>query len=124
VITYRLIYVSRVGRQVRFADAEKIAQKAADRNAARGVCGLLVYTPSHFLQVLEGQRDDVNATFARIQSDPRHDQIRVLADQPIAAAEFGAWSMVARQMSGRDCPRFEELSAQSALQILRRVQAE
>jgi hypothetical protein len=116
--------VSRVARQVRFADAEEIARDAATKNAANGVTGVLVYTPSLFIQVLEGQQHDVEATFARIEKDPRHQQLRVLAAQEVDASEFDAWAMVARRIRSLKNPGIDELTVDTALQILRDAEGE
>jgi Sensors of blue-light using FAD len=124
VSTYRLIYVSRVARQVRFADAEEIARDAATKNAGNRVTGVLVYTPSLFIQVLEGQQSEVEATFARIEKDPRHQQVRVLAAHEVDASEFDAWAMVARRIRALKNPAIDELTVDTALQILRDAQGE
>jgi hypothetical protein len=121
---YRLVYASRVARQVRFSDAEDIARDAAAKNAASGVTGVLVYTPSVFIQVLEGQRQHVDATFARIQRDARHDSVRVLAAHEVPESEFDAWAMVARRIRAPKNPAIDELTIDAALQILRDARAE
>lgn len=124
VSTYRIIYVSRVARQVRFADAEEIARQAAARNAECGVTGMLVYTPSHFIQVLEGRQSDVESTFARIQRDPRHTHIRTVTSQAVEANEFGAWAMVARRTQSLNHQPFDQISTETALEILREAQSD
>lgn len=90
---YRLIYVSRVARHVRFADAQAIAERAVPRNTQDELTGLLLYTPTHFVQVLEGPQSRVHATFQRLSTDPRHSDIRVVSEGPIAARNFGRWAM-------------------------------
>ncbi len=89
----QLIYRSRVARNVRYDDAVAIAEASAKNNAARNISGLLLYTPTYFLQVLEGADTDVRATFARIERDPRHLQVEVLQDVEISQKEFARWSM-------------------------------
>ena len=93
---YQLIYVSRVARQVRFADVEAIAAAAAERNARNDISGLLLYMPSHFVQVLEGPSASVEHTFQRILRDERHQDVRVVVQGPVPARRFGAWAMTAR----------------------------
>ena len=95
---FRLIYVSQVGRQVRYEDAEAIAKAASTRNAARGISGLLLYTPSHFIQVLEGDESVVREIYQHICQDPRHNSLRVLDESPIETREFGEWAMHARML--------------------------
>lgn len=121
---HRVVYSSRVARQIRFADAEEIARVAAELNQLRGLTGLLVYTPSHFLQVLEGDSDDVRATMARIRVDPRHDEVRVLDQRDVERREFADWAMTARQLRASEGVYLPTITADQALQVLRRVRDE
>jgi hypothetical protein len=118
VTLHRLIYTSRVARAVRLADAEAIASTASVRNQRAGLTGLLLYTPSHFLQVLEGPAQAVHETLTRIKSDPRHSDLRVIDEQEVEAREFGAWSMTAR-FSGAQPAKLESLTVDGALELLR-----
>lgn len=92
-----------MARKVRFADAEAIAAAAAENNAKSSVSGLLLYTPTYFVQVLEGNRGTVESTFARITKDTRHEQVETLATTEIEERQFGSWAMRAvtpsREMS-------------------------
>ena len=94
---YRLVYTSR-----NLVDGGEEEQKAAiagllavsKRNNARvGVTGALLFNGGSFAQVLEGSRAAVEATFERIQRDPRHSDVSVLQCEPVAARGFPNWSM-------------------------------
>lgn len=114
----RLIYSSRVARQVRFVDAEEIARSSVERNRRAGLTGLLLYTPSHFIQVLEGEPAAVAATYLHIAKDPRHTQLRVLDEREVDAREFGAWAMTATFCAATGA-QLDELTPDSALLLLR-----
>ena len=118
---HRIIYVSRVARHVRFADAEDIAERASANNRRHGLTGLLLYSPSHFIQVLEGAETDVIGTVERIRHDPRHSELRVIDARDVADREFSAWSMVARRLRDLETVDFSTLTADPALQLLRRA---
>ena len=115
----QLIYRSRVARRVRFADAEAIAAAAAKNNARSAISGLLLYTPTYFVQVLEGSRAAVESTFARIGSDDRHEEIVTLATREIQERQFGDWGMRAvmprREVSAEV---IGQLSGVAALELL------
>lgn len=119
----RLIYSSRVGRQVRFADAEAIAEAAAERNLRASLTGLLLYTPSHFVQVLEGERAAVDETFLRIRADSRHTRVVIIDDREVPSREFPAWGMKAHF-----CPApssaLEVLNVDTAIALLREARDE
>ena len=50
-------------------------------------------TQKHFLQVLEGDRQNVNDTFIRIARDDRHDAVELIGFGPIETRMYPGWSM-------------------------------
>lgn len=52
-----------------------------------------------FLQILEGERRLVEATFARISPDPRHFGVYRLMTRDIENRDFGAWDMAYREVN-------------------------
>jgi hypothetical protein len=117
----RLIYVSHVARPTRLADVEEIVSIAAERNAANGITGLLVYTPSHFIQALEGDDAAVRRTFERIRLDPRHVDVRIVGANEVVERRFQDWAMTARPLWGPTSREFEELTLPRALELLESV---
>lgn len=90
---YRLIYKSRVARHVRWADAQAIATRAAPRNAALQLTGVLLYTASHFIQALEGEEQRVREVLQRISKDARHSHVEVVLEETQVPRAFKAWAM-------------------------------
>lgn len=70
-----------------------ILATARRRNAEDGVTGLLLYSDAAFLQVLEGEAATVEATFARICSDARHQDVTVLHAGAIERRRHPGWAM-------------------------------
>ncbi len=94
---YRLVYYSR--SEIK-ADAAGFAKEVAGilaasrRNNQRcGITGALMFSDGSFGQVLEGPRRAVETTFERIQRDPRHSEVSLLAFEPVASTAFAEWSM-------------------------------
>jgi Sensors of blue-light using FAD len=103
----QLIYVSTLtGRDE--AALDPIHASAVRRNLASGVTGMLLYLNGQFMQVLEGQRDAVLVTYHRIQNDTRHQNSRVLVEEPIAHRHFPDWSMGMRRIDSPDLLRFPQ----------------
>ena len=90
---YRLIYKSRVTRELDWPVIEDILHHSAANNSLAEVTGFLLATRNHFLQVLEGRFEDVNETFFRIARDPRHARIQLLSFEVVDARLFGSWAM-------------------------------
>jgi hypothetical protein len=77
-------------RLTAFRDIHKVAKS---RNQSEGVGGFLVLTRSHFVQLLEGERNVVMATYDRISRDVRHMDCTLLDISPVRFRQFEAWAM-------------------------------
>lgn len=91
----RLVYASRsrlveADRRVELA---RILETARRLNAERHVTGFLMATPGGFGQVLEGEAGSIAETYGRIMVDPRHDDLRLLAQDAVAHRQFTGWAM-------------------------------
>ncbi len=90
---YRLIYKSRAVQDLNWEVVERILHHSQANNTLAGITGFLLASRTHFLQVIEGTFEDINATFLRIARDTRHDQIQLLSYEIIDARLFEAWAM-------------------------------
>ena len=93
-----LIYLSNVApwfvRMKNFeAKLQALCSVARIANQKRRVTGLLLYNSGHFLQVLEGDTEEVKKLFEKIRIDLRHDGIVRLAHYPIHERVFERWDM-------------------------------
>jgi hypothetical protein len=70
-----------------------ILQGARHKNAALGITGALMLYDDWFAQVLEGPQAAVEALFARIKADPRHDSVRLGEAGTVAKRLFDKWAM-------------------------------
>jgi hypothetical protein len=74
---HSLIYKSRCKGVADWDLVESILASSTRNNPANGITGVLVITETHFLQVLEGEFEPLNATFERISRDTRHDTTQI-----------------------------------------------
>ena len=89
----RLIYASRAADALTPADHEQILEASRRNNGKAGVTGILAFGAREFLQCLEGSREAVNATYARILGDPRHQDVQLIDCREIDQRWFGDWGM-------------------------------
>jgi hypothetical protein len=75
------------------AQVDEIVAVARLRNEQLCLTGALVYTRTHFAQVLEGEPAAINAVMASIRNDPRHRNIAIVADDPLETRYFPSWTM-------------------------------
>lgn len=72
------------------------------RNAGLELTGMLLFTGRHFAQLIEGEPQVVDATLARIKADPRHAQLRVLLDKPLAQRSCAPGRLALMQLQELD----------------------
>lgn len=88
-----LIYKSRCKGLANWDLVESILASSARNNPENGITGVLVVTETHFLQVLEGPFESLNATFERIARDMRHEGTQLISFTEIEERRFADWAM-------------------------------
>ncbi len=99
---YHLSYTSTQAQDMNPADLKAILEEARSANDRNNITGLLLHRDDAFLQVLEGEQDQVLATFVRIEKDRRHKDVKVLFSEPLEKREFDDWSMAFVNLDGID----------------------
>jgi hypothetical protein len=103
---HHIIYVSQASKAFSPLGLATLLTESRGGNEQRDVSGALVYGAGHFMQVLEGESDMVNALYNRIARDPRHQNVCKLADKAIEKRLFAYWSMAFDEVSA---DQFKEL---------------
>ena len=99
---YELLYSS-VSRTEMDADAlVSLLESARSKNEGLHVTGLLLYCNREYLQLIEGEEDDVRSLWQSIQSDSRHYSARVMYESAIEKRGFAHWSIGFRKLSDVD----------------------
>jgi methanogenic corrinoid protein MtbC1 len=88
-----LVYRSRAVHPLSAPELHQLAAAAQSRNRNEAITGLVLYDDAHFFQWLEGPTDSLERIMRSICNDPRHTDIEVLDNRPIAARTFGDWNM-------------------------------
>ncbi len=92
----QLVYTSTARREISPAVVDDILAISRRNNTLHGITGMLLYTQGAFMQVLEGTAERVEATLAKIMSDPRHSRIEVLLKDAVPKRDFSNWAMAYR----------------------------
>ncbi len=110
-----LIYKSRCKGLANWDLVNSILASSTQNNPANGITGVLVASETHFLQVLEGEFEALNATFERISHDSRHDKVQLISFTEIEERKFGDWAMhgiglfdLNQELKFRLCEKFGE----------------
>lgn len=95
--TTQLIYSSRyrsdAGKETLLETLRSILSASRRNNTRDALTGFLLFDRPWFFQILEGAHDQVLATYNRIQKDPRHDSITLMALREAPGRSFPEWSM-------------------------------
>ncbi len=96
---HRILYSSLASTGVDQRELEAILRVSRRNNEAAGLTGMLLHHPATslypatFLQVLEGEREVLEAAYDQIATDSRHTDLSLLSSQPSTSRQFGSWSM-------------------------------
>ncbi len=88
-----ILYVSVADAAIDRGAVQAIIAHSTRRNAADDITGVMLFNGTNFLQLIEGDDAVIDACFARIKRDPRHNGVVVMRDAAIAQREFPGWSM-------------------------------
>lgn len=89
----RMIYVSTAVGPITTAVTGTILRSAQAHNVGHGITGVLCQGQGGYLQVLEGERNMLDALYARILNDRRHQNIELRQMKDIVRRRYGKWSM-------------------------------
>ena len=92
-VIYSLVYVSAAEPAISRFDLRRILDQSRSFNAANSITGLLLYRTTTFLQFLEGFEEVIEALFARIEVDGRHEDVTVVRRGQQRRRQFPSWSM-------------------------------
>ena len=106
---FRLIYSSEAAPGLAAAELEVMLAESRVRNRAHGITGVLVFVEGAFLQILEGEKDDVLDLMQRIERDSRHRGIKVFYEEDVEGRAFTSWSMAYLSPSAEEVAKWAEL---------------
>lgn len=97
-----LVYVSIATSPLRDQDLANLLQQARQRNARHRITGMLLYKNRRFMQLLEGEEEDVKLIYDSICRDPRHANLELLWHRYIQFRDFPDWTMGFRNVDEMD----------------------
>jgi hypothetical protein len=113
----RLLYVSQPVGPITTTMTTLILEKSNSHNKKENITGVLCQGSGLWMQVLEGERSQVNLLYSRIMVDRNHRNVELLSMEEIPNRKFGQWSMALVYLSKDDPmvqmahPEFDPYSA-------------
>ena len=112
---YRVTYVSSATARMTKDDLMMLLRQCREYNSEHGITGMLLYSNGTFLQVLEGNEQQIDDLLQTINKDPRHSDVRMLERREIEQRDYGDWSMGFKRVSAdefKNVPGLREFSEQ------------
>jgi hypothetical protein len=103
---FQLCYASTATQDFTRDELLELLTYARKSNAEKGITGLLLFQGNHFLQVLEGEPNQVRKLFQSIAKDPRHRDIALLFEEFVSQRQYPDWSMGFQSLDGREWMEF------------------
>lgn len=102
---FTLVYVSSAVTPFSQSELATLLEKSRANNASLGITGMLLYKDGNFMQVLEGEEEQVMALNAKIIRDSRHRGVMILLKEHQPHRTFADWSMAFRDLGADDVKR-------------------
>ena len=108
---YQLLYVSSASNWMSDDKLDSLLVNAKANNHNLDVTGMLVYHDGSFIQILEGEKDQVESLFNKISKDARHNNIILIDEKNIDMRSFSSWDMAFRKLTKSDLEKFPSVSS-------------
>ena len=96
------VYASAAVRHFEASELTALLMAARQHNEGAGLTGMLLYTEGSFFQVLEGVPATVEALYAKIELDKRHEHVTKIVSEAIPHRSFTEWTMGFSQVSRQE----------------------
>lgn len=94
---YYIAYMSIAKMPTDEQSLRQLLQECQRANGHNGITGCLLVQDKVFMQFFEGSQQTVQAIYDRIAKDPRHENVRLIAEGRQTNRLFGDWSMQLRR---------------------------
>ena len=90
---FHLLYISKETSPLKEEDLIKIVNKSIAKNKIKNITGMLVKNGNFFLQLLEGEKQEVMKVLKIISKDKRHSKLKTLLTYQDSKRIFPSWYM-------------------------------
>ncbi|APQ18159.1 BLUF domain-containing protein [Maribacter hydrothermalis] len=90
---YQLTYISTESTNMVATDLDEILAEARTTNFNKNITGCLVYYDHKFVQILEGEKNDIQELYEKIKCDKRHQSLKILWEGKVSKRYFSDWNM-------------------------------
>lgn len=111
----RLIYESTAtGTTGSLGNLAVILAESQRNNERAGLTGALAAHRDRYIQVVEGQPEVLDGLLRRLETDPRHKDIRLIHREPVTQRMFADWTMASARVTPELAQSLDTLMAEPA----------
>ena len=89
----RIVYTSQALEQFNKRSLLDLLHDARAFNKIDNITGVLMHRKGNFLQIIEGESENVANLLTRLLSDPRHNKVKIILDSSVDRRLFSNWTM-------------------------------
>ncbi|MDT0641651.1 BLUF domain-containing protein [Zunongwangia sp. F363] len=90
---YAVCYVSTANPSIKRWEIEELLLHSRKENNATGITGLLLYSDGNFLQVMEGEKEQIQKLYRKIKEDKRHHNLIRIFGREINKESFDGYDV-------------------------------
>lgn len=98
----QLVYVSNRKTSCTQEEIDKILESCKRNNPSLNVTGVLLYSDTKFIQLVEGEANVITGLYDKIKADPRHTNTVMISYNPIREKSFPSWHMGTRKIGKKE----------------------
>lgn len=104
---YTLTYESTATNSMQGLEMEELLEKARFNNQRDDITGCLIYYKGGFVQLLEGDKNKIEALYTKIKKDERHKNVTLFSDDEISERTFPNWGMAYYPINENHVTKYE-----------------
>lgn len=116
---FQIIYISSANDELTEDALLKLLASSQQRNASRGITGILLHSDGNIIQVIEGPREAVETLYVKIAADLRHRGVTLVARKAVLQRDFPDYKMGFKRAKKSDfheqLPGFTDVVEQKAV---------
>ncbi len=105
---YQILYTSKALNPFTNDELHDLLDIARSNNSKKSITGMLLYCNSNFIQLLEGNKEDLLQLFEIISADKRHVEVNIVLEGGIEKSQFPDWSMGYKSLSAQQLTNLEQ----------------
>jgi hypothetical protein len=107
----QLVYVSNRKPNCSSEEIEKILASCEKNNPSLNITGVLLYSETKFIQLVEGEAKVIMDLYEKIKKDDRHSNTMMISYNAIKEKSFPSWHMGTRNISSTNVHFKTDISA-------------